>query len=160
MSTLTVLALQNEQEAEQMMGTIKNLQAQNLIKVDDAAVLTRKPNGNPKIHQAHDLVGAGALGGAFWGMLVGLLFFSPLLGAAVGAGVGALMGKMTDIGIDDNFIKQTGNQIQPGQAGVFLLTRDAVMDRVADALKPYNYKMIYTSLSKEDEMHLRETLDV
>ena len=61
MSTLTVLALQNEQEAEQMMGTIKNLQAQNLIKVDDAAVLTRKPNGNPKIHQAHDLVGRFAI---------------------------------------------------------------------------------------------------
>lgn len=160
MDNLTVLAFSNEPEAMQMLGTLKGLQAQNLIKIEDAAILTRGPDGKSKIHQLNDMVGAGALGGAFWGFLLGLLFFMPLVGAAIGAGMGALMGKMADLGIDDNFIKQVGAEIQPGQAGVFLLTREAVLDKVADALKPYKFKMIYTSLSKDDEARLRETLGV
>jgi uncharacterized membrane protein len=159
-STLSVLAVKNEQEAEQILGTLKTLQQQNFIKVDDAAIVTRKPDGKAKIKQAHDLVGAGALGGAFWGLLLGMLFFVPLLGAAIGAGIGAASGKMADLGISDDFIKQVSSQIQPGQAALFLLTREAVMDRVTDALKQYKFQLLRTSLSKEDEAKLRETLSL
>lgn len=159
MSTLTVLAFQNEQEAEQMLGILKNLQARNLIKVEDAALLTRTIDGKPKIRQANDLVGAGALGGAFWGLLMGLLFFIPLIGIAIGTGMGALFGKMADICIDDDFIERVSHEIQPGKAAVFILTREAeVMDKATEALIPYHYTMIHTSFSKEDEAHLRETL--
>lgn len=157
-STLSVLLFEQEPEAERFLGTLKQLQDQNLIKVDDAATVTRKPDGKPKIRQAHDLVGAGALGGAFWGLLFGLLLFVPLVGAAVGAGMGALFGKMADMGIDDDFIKQVGSQLQPGQAALFLYTHGAVMDKVADAVKSYHCKLIHSSLSKEDEAKLRETL--
>lgn len=158
MSTLSVVLFEQEPEAERFLGTLKGLQEQNLIQVDDAAVVTRKPDGNPKIHQAHELVGAGALGGAFWGLLFGLLFFIPLIGAAVGAGMGALMGKMADMGIDDDFMKQVSSQLQPGQAALFLYTHGTVMDKVADAVKPYHCKLIHTSLSKENEAKLRESL--
>lgn len=158
MSTLSVLVFPQETEAERFLGTLKSLQQQHLINVDDAALVTRRADGRPKIRQAHDLVSMGALGGAFWGLLIGLLFFAPLVGAALGAGIGALTGKMTDIGIDDNFIKQVSTQIQPGQAAVFLYTHGAVMDKVADAVKSYNCQLIHTSLSKEDEAKLRETL--
>lgn len=158
MSTLSVVLFEQEPEAERFLGTLKGLQEQHLIQVDDAAIVTRKPNGNPQIRQAHDLVGAGALGGAFWGLLFGLLFFIPLIGAAVGAGMGALMGKMGDMGIDDDFMKQVSSQLQPGQAALFLYTHGAVMDKVADAVRPYHCKLIHTSLSKENEAKLRESL--
>ncbi|HEY4389348.1 MAG TPA: DUF1269 domain-containing protein, partial [Ktedonobacteraceae bacterium] len=98
------------------------------------------------------------LGGAFWGLLVGLLFFVPLLGAAVGAGVGALSGKIADLGIDDDFIKQVGNSIQPGESALFLLTHDAVADKVLPELEHYHFQVIQTSLSTQDEATLRDTL--
>jgi uncharacterized membrane protein len=158
MSTLSVLVFQNETEANQVLDEMKVLQEQNLIKVEDAAIVTRDQNGRPKIKQAHNLVGAGALGGAFWGLLLGLLFAMPLVGMAVGAGLGAMSGKMKDLGISDDFIKQVGNQIQPGQAALFLLAREAVMDKVAPALKQYNFQILHTSLSSEDESKLREAL--
>jgi len=41
------------------------------------------------------------LGGAFWGMLIGLLFFIPWLGLAIGAIPGAVAGGLTDTGVDD-----------------------------------------------------------
>jgi uncharacterized membrane protein len=158
MSNLSVLAFQNETDANKVLEELKKLQDQNLIKVEDAAIVTRDHDGKPKIKQAHNLVGAGALGGAFWGLLLGLLFFVPFIGMAVGAGIGAMSGKMADLGINDDFIKQVGSQIQPDQSALFLLTQEAVVDKVVPALKQYKFQVLHTSLSKEDESKLRETL--
>lgn len=158
MSKLFVLKFADETTAQQVSRTLKDLQDRRLIKVDDAAIVTLRPDGKPKVQQMHNLVGAGALGGAFWGMLIGLLFLMPLLGAAVGAASGAIAGKMRDIGIDDNFIKQVGSSIQPGESALFLLVSEAVADKVIPELKPYKFQLIQTSLSKEDEDKIREAL--
>ncbi|GHO81718.1 membrane protein [Ktedonobacter sp. SOSP1-85] len=155
---LFVLKFIDEATAQRMLDVITQLQAQKLIKCDDAALVTRRADGRPKIRQAHNLVGAGAMGGAFWGLLVGMLFLNPLAGMAIGAGVGALSGKMTDIGIDDNFIKQVANAIQPGEAALFLLTREAVMDKIIPQIKDIQFQVIQTSLSSQDEAQLREML--
>jgi uncharacterized membrane protein len=158
MSTLFVLKVENQNTAEQMVNTMKQLQSQHLIEIDDAAIITREMNGKPKIKQLHDLVGTGALGGAFWGLLFGMLFFMPFVGAAIGAASGAIAGKFADIGIDDNFIKNVGEQLQPGQTALFALTKNAVPDKVLDALKSYKFQIIQTSLPKEKEVELREML--
>lgn len=158
MSNMFVLKTADESVAERMLATLKNLQDQHLIKVEDAALVTRQPDGKPKVRQANDLVGAGALGGAFWGLLIGLLFFVPILGAAIGAGAGALIGKYSDLGINDDFIKKVSSSIQPGESAVFLLVRDAVVDKVLPQLKQFQFQVIQTSLSKEDEARLHETL--
>lgn len=158
MSNLFVLKCKDEATAENIVSTIRQLQSQRLITMEDAALATVDANGRPRIRQAHDLVGAGALGGAFWGMLIGLLFLSPLLGAAIGAGAGAIAGKMRDVGIDDNFIKQVGSAIHPGEAALFLLTRNEVADKVLPALRQHQFEVIQTSLSTEDEAHLHEML--
>jgi uncharacterized membrane protein len=155
-STLVVLAFPTQEGAQQVLGVVGDLQRQQLIALDDAATVTRGGDGKPKVKQASSLVGAGALGGAFWGMLIGLLFFMPWLGLAVGAVTGALAGKFTDIGIDDNFIREVGQKIQPGTSALFLLVRQATMDRVLEALKPYNPEVLQTSLSAEQEAKLRE----
>lgn len=160
MSNLFVLKFEDPTAPQQVIGTLKQLQSQELIKVEDAAIVTRKADGKPKVKQANDLVGVGALGGAFWGMLIGFLFFAPFLGAAVGAGIGALTGKFADVGIDDNFIKQVGSSIKPGEAALFLLVRDATVDKVLPHLKQFKFEIIQTSLSHEDETKLRETLGV
>jgi uncharacterized membrane protein len=156
MSEIIVLAFPEQHGAERVLAEIGRLQREKLIVVDDAATVVRGTDGKPKIKQATSLVGPGALGGAFWGMLIGLLFFVPFLGLAVGAITGALAGKFTDYGIDDTFIKEVSQSIEPGQSALFLLVREATMDKVLDALRPYGPQVIRTSLSKEQEARLRE----
>jgi uncharacterized membrane protein len=154
-STLAVIKFNDETGADAMREELGRLQKEELIKLDDAAVVVRRADGKVKVRQATSLVGAGALGGAFWGMLIGLLFFAPWLGLAVGAASGALAGKMSDVGVDDNFIKQVGAAIQPGQSALFVLVREATTDKVIEALKPYGGEIIHTNLSSEDEAKLK-----
>ena len=155
MSELIVVAFDNATEADELMGKLGKLQKERLITLDDAAVVVRKQDGNVKVKQAHSLVGSGAMGGAFWGMLIGLLFLAPWLGLAIGAVSGALAGKMTDIGIDDNFIKEVGATIKPGNSAAFLLVRESTPDKVLDELKGFNGTVLKTSLSKENEAKLK-----
>jgi uncharacterized membrane protein len=162
MSTLSVLAFPDSKSAQQVASKLKELQQQNLIKIEDVALIQRDMNGKPKIkHLAQEIgTGAGALGGAFWGLLFGLIFFMPVVGAAVGAATGAVVGRMSDLGIDNDFIKKIGESIQPGQAALCLLTSNVVLDKVKDTLKPYNARLLETSLSKEDEAKVREALGI
>jgi len=154
-STLTVLTTPTYDGADEILEELARLQRMELIKVEDAATVKRNKDGKPKVKQAADLVGRGALGGAFWGMLIGFLFLAPWLGAAIGAASGALAGKATDLGIDDNFIKTVGSRIEPGTSALFLLTRDAVVDKVAEALERYEFEIIHTNLSAEEDAELR-----
>ncbi len=156
MSDLLVLAFDSEGGAMQMRDKLLSLQKQHLISLEDAAVVVRRQDGKVKIKQLQSLVGAGALGGAFWGMFIGLLFWMPWLGLAIGAASGALGGHFSDIGVDDNFIKEVGNTIEPGHSALFLLVISATGDKVLDALEGTEATVIQTSLSKEDEAKLHD----
>ncbi|KPK11023.1 MAG: hypothetical protein AMJ56_06860 [Anaerolineae bacterium SG8_19] len=127
-----------------MLDTIGRLQKEELITLEDAAVVVRPQKGKPKVKQAQSLVGAGALGGAFWGMLIGLLFFAPWLGLVAGAVGGAI------------FIKEVGETIEPGHSALFLLVVKATRDKVLPELAKYNATILQTSLSEEDDAKLRE----
>ena len=104
------------------------------------AILTRNDAGKVKLHQAIDLVGAGAVGGGFWGMLIGFLFLNPLLGAAIGAGAGALSGLFSDIGINDRFIKELAENFKPGCSAVFILLRKVTGNKVLEGLSSFRGK--------------------
>jgi uncharacterized membrane protein len=155
MSDLVVVAFDNETDADALRGEMVRLQKEHLVTLEDAAVVVRKQDGKVKVKQATSLVGAGALGGGFWGLLIGLLFRIPWWGLAVGAVLGALRAKFTDIGVDDNFIKEVGSTIQPGHSAIFLLIREATPDKLLDELKPYKGTVLKTSLSKENEAALK-----
>ncbi len=155
MSELIVFAFDNDRGAEEMRDALVELQKEHLVTLEDAAVVVRKQDGKVKVKQATSLVGAGALGGAFWGMLIGLLFWAPWLGLAIGAVTGAIAGKASDVGVDDNFIKEVGETIEPGHSALFLLVREATPDKLLDRLSEFNPTVLRTSLSKEDEAKLR-----
>lgn len=160
MGNLFVVAFKDETGAGNMLNEIVHLQRQELIAVDDAAVVVHPKNGKAKVKQAKNLAGAGALGGAFWGMLFGLIFLMPLAGLAIGAATGAVAGKMSDYGIDDKFIKNVASKVTPGTSALFLLVHDAKPDKVLAALKPYGGELIQSSLSAKQEAELREALVV
>ncbi|HET9222713.1 MAG TPA: DUF1269 domain-containing protein, partial [Roseiflexaceae bacterium] len=158
MATLTVLKFPTAGGAEEMLGVLEGLQKQQLITVQDAAIVTW-PAGKkkPKTRQLHSLAGFGALEGAFWGMLFGLLFFVPILGLAVGAGMGALFGSLADVGIDDKFIKEVQSKVTEGTSALFLMSSGAVTDRIAPAVQGMKFEVITTNLSQEEEEKLRAT---
>jgi uncharacterized membrane protein len=156
MSDLVVFALKNETGAQEMLQAVGGLQKQELIKLADAAVVVRRQDGKAKVKQAQSLVGAGAMGGAFWGMLIGLLFWMPWLGLAIGALSGAVAGHFSDIGIDDKFIKEVGDTIEPGHSALFLLIAKWTEDRVLAELDQFDAEVLRTSLSAEDEAKLHE----
>jgi uncharacterized membrane protein len=157
MVTMTVWKFPSPTGADEAQDMLADLQEKGLINVVDAAIVSF-PEGakKPKTRQLHSLAGAGALGGAFWGMLFGLIFLVPLLGAAIGAGMGALAGSMTDVGIDDDFIKRARDKIKPGTSALFLLSTDAVVDKVSEEFKNTQMTLMDTNLSKDEEEKLRE----
>ena len=155
MATLTALKFATPDGAEQMLDKIKSLQKLELIKLQDAAIVTW-PVGkkSPKTKQLVNMAGMGAMQGAFWGMLFGLIFFVPFFGLAVGAAMGALSGKMADYGISDEFIKTTREKVTEGTSALFLMTIDAVQDKVQAELKGYDFELIASNLTKEQEEQL------
>ena len=97
------------------------------------------------------------MGGAFWGLLFGLIFFVPLLGAAIGAASGALAGSLRDVGIDDSFINRVRDRVTPGTSALFLMSSDAVVDKVKDAFAGgAPSELLFTNLSQEQEDALRQ----
>ena len=127
------------------------------MSIHDAAIVTWPADlRKPMTRQLHSLAGAAALGGAFWGLLFGLIFLVPLLGAAIGAATGALTGALTDVGIDDGFIREVREKVTPGTSALFVMTSDAVLERVRAALKGTDAELIHTNITSEDEARLRE----
>ena len=157
MSDLIVIGFPDKFKADEVLLDLRKLEREYLIDLEDAAIVVRKKDGRVNIKQTQELVTAGALSGGFWGLLIGLMFFEPMLGI-LGAAVGALSGALTDIGIDDNFIQELGNTIEPGTSAIFVLVRKSTPDKVLDDLSKFEGKVLRTSLSHEDEAQLQAVL--
>ena len=158
MSTLVVIGYDDETTAFEMRAELANMQKEYLIEMEDVVVVTKDENDTVKLHQAVNLTASGAVGGTFWGMLIGFLFLNPLAGAAVGAGAGALGGKMADIGINDQFMKDLGDTFKPGTSALFVLVRKATPDKVLEGLKKFKGTVLQTSLTKDKEEELQQIL--
>lgn len=160
MSDLIAITFDDEATGFELRTELVKLQKEYLIEMEDAVVVTRNDNNELKLHQAVNLTAAGAVGGGFWGMFIGLLFLNPLLGAAVGAASGALAGKFTDIGIDDNFMRDVGKALKPGGSAVFVLVRKMTGDKVLERLEAFGKRgtVLQTSMTKDDEEKLRAAL--
>ena len=159
-TTLTVWKFDSPSGATETEQILERLQREQLIQIVDAAIVTWPADAKkPKTKQLTNLAGAGALGGAFWGLLFGLLFFVPFLGMAIGAASGAIGGALSDVGIDDSFIDAVRAQVTPGTSALFLLSSDAVIDKVTDALKGTQGHLIQSNLTQEQEDKLREVFE-
>jgi uncharacterized membrane protein len=156
-ATLTVWKFDTPSGAGNASKTLQELASQSLIVVHDAAVVEwEEGKKKPRTKQLNNLAAAGALGGAFWGMLFGLIFLVPLLGAAIGAATGALSASLADVGIDDKFIAGVREQVTPGTSALFVMSSDAVLDKVRDAFGDQHPELIFTNLDNEQERALQE----
>ena len=161
MSTLVVVGYKDIHKAEEVRLQLWKLQRDYLLDLEDAVVVVKNDKGKVKLHQAINLTSTGAMSGGFWGSLIGLMFLNPLLGLVVGASAGAISGALTDVGIDDNFMKELGASMTPGSSSLFVLLRNptAAPDKVLEELKGTGGTILKTSLSHEDEAKLQAALN-
>ena len=158
MSTLVAIEYDDPFKAEEVRLSLMKLQKEYLIDLEDAVVAVKDQKGKVRLHQAVNLTAAGALSGGFWGALIGLIFLNPLLGMAMGAAAGAVSGALTDVGINDKFMKELAANMKPGSSTLFVLVRKVTPDKVLDEIRGTGGKVLQTSLSHEDETKLQAAL--
>ncbi|GAB4455357.1 MAG: DUF1269 domain-containing protein [Armatimonadaceae bacterium] len=159
MSELIAIAYPDMHRASEVMATLGRLQVEHLVDLEDACVVTRDHDGKVRLQQALNLTASGALTGAFWGTLIGVLFLSPFVGLAVGAASGAAAGALSDIGINDDFMKSLGESLPPNSSAIFALVRKATPERVEEEIARHGGTILRTSLSREQEAELQAALD-
>ena len=158
MSTLVVVGYDDMTKAQQMRHDLVMLEKEYLVDLEDAVVVVRDLKGKVKLHQVVSLPALGALQGGFWGTLIGCLFFSPLFGMTLGAATGAVSGALTDVGINDDFMKELGETLKPGTSALCVLIRQMTADKVLEHIAGTGGKVIKTNLSKEEEGKLQAAL--
>src|SRR3974390_3265404 len=158
MSDLVVIAFPTEAKAEQVRQKLLAMQKDYLIELGDAVIAVKDANGRVKLNQLFNPTAVGAVSGTFWGTLIGLIFLMPLAGAALGAASGALGGALTDVGINDKWMKETAAAIQPGTAALFVLVRKVTADKVLEGLKGEGGTVLKTSLDHTKEAALQAAL--
>jgi len=158
MSDLLVIAYDTEAQAEEARTRLFALQREYLIELSDAVVAIKRDDGSVKLNQVFQPVVAGAAGGALWGSLIGLLFLNPLAGAAIGAASGALSGKLTDLGINDKFMKEVASSLESGKAALFLLIRKVTADKVMAAMTGTGGTIMRSSFDETKEEALQSAL--
>ena len=158
MSDLAVIVFPTEEKAEEVRKKLLEMQKEYVIQLGDAVVAVKQPDGSIKLNQMFHPAAAGAATGSLWGLLIGLIFMMPLAGAAIGAASGALGGAVVDVGIDDKFMKQVAQAIQPGNAALFLLISKITLDKALKDLQGMGGTVLRTSFDAEKETALRNAL--
>jgi uncharacterized membrane protein len=158
MAELVVISFPSEAKAEEVRQKLFAMQKDYLIELGDAVIAIKDEHGRVKLNQLLNTTTAGAVSGAFWGSLIGLIFLMPLAGAAIGAASGAIGGALTDIGINDRWMKEVAAAIQPGTAALFLLIRKVTPDKVLDGLRGEGGTVMHTSLDHTKEAALQAAL--
>ena len=158
MSTLIVIVYPTEVKAEEVRQTLLSLQKEYVIRLGDAVIATKTEVGKIKLNQLINTTATGAVSGSFWGLLIGVLFLNPLIGVAVGTASGALGGALTDVGINDAFMKDLSSSITPGSAALFLLIQEMTADKVLKQIEGFGGVVLKTSLDETKEQVLRDAL--
>lgn len=159
MADLIAIVFESEAKAEEVRNKVLAMTKDYLIDIGDAAIAVKTADGKVKLNQLMNMTVAGAAGGSFWGLLIGVLFLNPLLGVAAGAAGGALGGALTDVGVNDKFMKGLAEaDIQPGEAILFVLVKKVTGDKVLDGIKGVGGRILQTSLDHTREERLREAL--
>lgn len=158
---MMVIAFDNEYEAEQVLDSLKTMESMNVVDLKNGAVIIRSESGQVKINETSDFdVKQGAIGGAAAGAVLGLLGGSLLRGAILGAAGGAAAGKFVDLGLEDDFLKEVGDNLGPGTSAVVALVDFEQVDQAMEELDRFagGHIMRHT-LSDEVYMKLSEAVE-
>ncbi|MBV9215905.1 MAG: DUF1269 domain-containing protein [Acidobacteria bacterium] len=179
MSNLIVIGFEkNRSIASEVLYKLRRLDEDWTIDLDDAVAVYRGDDGELRVDQSYQLSGReGAAWGSLWGALLGLTIAIPLTagatapvaaslaagtvgGAAIGAATGAIDAKWwkEDFGIPDEFIREIGHMIQPGDSAIFMLATGNT-ERATKQFEGVGGKVLMTSLSEEQKEKIEKVLN-
>ena len=155
MCDLLVVEFSSEAKAEGVREMLLAMQEEYLIELGELVVAVKDDRGRVKLNQLlFQPVAHSAVSGMLWGSLIGLLFMMPVAGVASGA----LRGRLADLGINDDFIRQAARTLQSGNAALFLLIRKMTTDKVLAALHGAGGTVMRSSFDESKEEALQAAL--
>ncbi len=158
MTTFTVWKFDNPEGAEHASTMLKNAEQDGLVKVLDHAVVSWPVGASrPDTHHSRDDEKHGAGWGALWGLLVGSLFFVPVVGGVAGAAIGAISKATKDVGIDKEQLEKIRTEITEGTSALFAVTEEGNLDRLGERMAGMNSTLVATNLTDAERTVLLET---
>ena len=157
--TLAVWRFDAPEIAESVLPRLERLAREHTIAIEDAALVRWPPrHRKPHTRELGALDGPGHLWGGFWGVLLALIFLTPIAGPRFGAAAGAVAGTLADFGVGDDFVKCVRDSVTPGTSAIFVLGDRDCPDRISAALGDVDAVMIHADLSDEQTRNLRDAL--
>jgi uncharacterized membrane protein len=159
-SQLIVVSFDDDAQAEGLYADLVALDKKKVVRLDDAVFVKKDEAGKFTIDEKfHHEKRSGTFKGAGVGVIVGLIIGGPVLGLAGGAIVGRMIGKHTDLGIDDGTIKSVAEELHNGRTALFILGAAKHQPTVVDTFAKYNGKIIQTSIDTDAQAKLQKALD-
>ncbi len=149
-SRLLAVELDDALRAQEALLASLRLHQREAIRIEDAAIVAKDARGRIRIHQTRDVTtGQGVMAGTWLGMLAGLIFMVPLVGAALGAAIGGIWARLRDIGISDKEMKEMGEDLPAGSAALFLLFEPLAPTTLVREMHRFNGRVLRSTLPEE-----------
>jgi len=158
LSDLLVIEFASEEKAEGVRELLLAMEKEYLVELGDAVVAMRDAGGRLKLNQLFQPVACGAVPAKLWASLIGVLFMTPLSDPAIGDATEALGGRLTELGINREFMKQAARTLQSGNAALFLLIRNMTTDKVLAALHGVGGMVLRSSFDETKQDVIRAAL--
>ena len=131
MTALTVWRYDTPFGAEAAAVRLKRLEERKVLTVHDAITIAWMPQAQEPVigHLKHPTASSAGKGSVLGG-LVGMLVLAPVAGAALGAGVASVSARLRKSGIDEELVRELGEQLTPGSSALLVLSSDGDLDEV------------------------------
>ncbi len=161
---LVAIMMDNVETARAARSQCMVMARDGLIRLEDAVVAYRDMDGI-QLDQSVNLTAAGALGGAWWGTLIGGMFglalgqpAIALAGAAGGSAAGGATGWLSDGGISDEMMRESSEAIHGGKAILFLKVESGSPEKVIEKLSAFGGRVVMSSLTAELDRKINDAL--
>jgi uncharacterized membrane protein len=158
MADLIVIVYPAVAQADEVRQRLARLQKEYPIALDDAVIAAPTKDGKVRLDHLMNRTATGAISCSFWGLFLGALFLSPLIGGSKGEASDTVAAALTAVGIRDSFIRKLAASLTPGSGALFLLVRTMTADRVLKEIESFGGVVLKTSLVETREEVLRHAL--
>jgi uncharacterized membrane protein len=179
MKNLIVVGFHGKHRAAEVLDQLVQLHEAWVIDLADAVAVYRRDNGTLRLDESLTPTEAEGVGvGASLGMIAGAMLAAPFtagasaaaaatalgVGAVSGGTIGAVAGGTDaydwkeEFGISEDFVREVGGMIQPGDSAVFALVRAGDPDEVSRRFAGYGGTILRTTLDPVTAVKVQERI--
>ena len=158
-NTLIALIFDDLYKADEARAALHRMEGDGLLEIDETAVIVRKAHDKVRISQDINVVAKDKHVGHVIG-LVAAAATGTLPFIMAGTIAGDLIGKLTDHGITNKFLKQVGKEVGPGTSALVMKARSDPerRKRIAERLSVFGPKVLESDLPPELEREINSEL--